>query len=330
MPTITFYYKKSDPELDSIKEKLAKLNQEIPFQLIEICLDDDPDLASRYDDRTPAMQIGPYRLTEPFDEVNIRVALSAVKDREASLDQEGMKKRNQRLTTISGLEKFSYWLSKNYMLFISFVLFLFLLFPFLAPVMMKNGQPSGANAIYKVYSIFCHQLAYRSFYLYGEQAFYPREIANVPGVITYEQATGMNSQDISFARQFVGNELMGYKIGICQRDIAIYTSFLLAALIFQFSGKKWKSLPWYWWVLIAVLPIGLDGVSQMPSLSAGWPGWLPIRESTPYLRVLTGALFGFGTSWFVYPLMEESMKETRAAMAQKFAIKRKLMKQGRI
>lgn len=330
MTTITFFYRNKDADISATRNQLIRLKEELGFNLIEICLDEEPDLANRFDDRTPALQIGPYRLSAPFDEVNVRVALNAVSDRDANLDAETIRRRNQNLTRITGLERFSYWLSRNYMLFISFVLFLFMLFPFLAPVMMKEGHTTGANVIYKVYSIFCHQLAFRSFFFYGEQGFYPRELAHIEGVTTYEQATGMPLTDIEFARQFVGNEWMGYKIGICQRDIAIYGSFLLAALFFQFTGKKLKGLPWVWWIIIAILPIALDGISQLPGLSAGWPVWIPIRESTPLLRVLTGALFGLGTSWFVYPMMEESMLETRAAMAKKFAIKRRLMKQGSI
>ncbi len=163
-----------------------------------------------------------------------------------------------------------------------------------------------------------------------EQAYYPREIANIPHVITFEQATGMSSTDLEFSQHFVGNEIMGYKIGLCQRDIAIYGSFMLAALLFQFSGKKIKGLHWILWVMIALVPIGLDGVSQLPSLSSGWPIWMPIRESTPILRVITGILFGFGTSWFIYPMLEESMAETRAAMARKIAIKQKMINQGRL
>ncbi len=330
MATITFYYKKSDNGIEAIQSQLKKIQEEIPFQLIDLCLDDDKDVSIHYDDRTPALQIGPYRLTAPFDDVNIRVALNSVKDRDAAIDPEVLKKRNQNLMHISGMEKFSYWLSRNYMLFIAGVLALFLFFPLMAPVLMKTGQTTQANVIYKVYKIFCHELAFRSFYLFGEQYYYPRELAGISNVITYEQATGMSAQEIDFARNFVGNDVMGYKIALCERDVAIYGSFLLAALLFQLTGKKLKALPWYLWVLIALLPMGLDGGSQIPSLSSGLPVWLPIRESTPLLRVITGALFGLGTSWFIYPMMEESMVETRSTMTQKMAIKKKLIKQGRM
>jgi hypothetical protein len=38
---------------------------------------------------------------------------------------------------------------------------------------------------------------------------------------------------------------------------------------------------------------------------------LPYRESTPFLRSLTGFLFGFMTAWFGYPYVEESMADNR-------------------
>jgi uncharacterized membrane protein len=47
---------------------------------------------------------------------------------------------------------------------------------------------------------------------------------------------------------------------------------------------------------------------------------LPYRESTPFLRVLTGFLFGFGTAWFAFPTIEESMRETRKLFIKKFTV----------
>ena len=65
------------------------------------------------------------------------------------------------------------------------------------------------------------------------------------------------------------------------------------------------------------MPIGLDGLSQLFS-QPPFNFWA-FRESTPYVRVLTGALFGFATAWFGYPLVEETMAETRQIMAAKWA-----------
>jgi hypothetical protein len=46
---------------------------------------------------------------------------------------------------------------------------------------------------------------------------------------------------------------------------------------------------------------------------------LPYYESTPFLRTLTGFLFGFTTAWFMFPLIEEAMAETRQSFAKRLA-----------
>jgi len=186
---------------------------------------------------------------------------------------------------------------------------------------MKLKAEMPAKIIYTVYSPLCHQLAFRSFFLFGEQPYYPRQLANVPGVITYETLTGDTKIDLYRARSFIGNETTGYKVAICERDVAIYGSLLLFGIFFAITGRKIKTLPWYFWILIGLIPIGLDGFSQLPSL-AGWDflKWLPIRESTPFLRVLTGTLFGTTTGWYLYPLIEESMRETHMIMLRKMAV----------
>jgi uncharacterized membrane protein len=68
-------------------------------------------------------------------------------------------------------------------------------------------------------------------------------------------------------------------------------------------------------------PIGLDGFSQLLG-QTGWAifDWIPLRESTPMFRVVTGGLFGLTSAWFGYPYMEESIKENRREMQLKQAI----------
>jgi len=148
-------------------------------------------------------------------------------------------------------------------------------------------------------------------------------------VITYEQITGQVGDNVVDARNFIGNEQLGFKAAICERDTGIYGSMLLFGLVFSFFRKKIKSIPWYLWVIIGVLPMGLDGGSQLPSLIANLPAWVPIRESTPFLRVLTGSLFGITTAWYLYPLLEESMSENRQLMKRKFATVAQLAKGGK-
>ena len=198
------------------------------------------------------------------------------------------------------------WFRRNYLPVINVVLAVYLLLPVMAPVLMKTGASGIANQIYRIYKPLCHQLAYRSFFLFGEQSVYPRELANIDGLKSYEEVTGFDPEDHQSAMTFRGNETLGYKIALCQRDIAIYGSMLLFGLIFGLTKRKIKPLPWLLWILLALGPIGLDGFSQLLSqtdLSA--LAWIPARESTPIFRVLTGTMFGWFTSWFGFPSIEE-------------------------
>jgi uncharacterized membrane protein len=191
------------------------------------------------------------------------------------------------------------------------LLFLFLLFAFLAPIFMKIKLEQPARFVYWVYEAFCHQLAFRSWFLFGQQPFYPRELAQVPNYISYEKAMGDFQLDLNFAREFLGNDILGYKVALCERDVAIYGSLLLFGFIFQITGKKIKPIPWYMWILFGLLPIGIDGITQFGGLGISFLSWLPVRESTPLLRSVTGILFGITTGLFMFPLIEENMRHSR-------------------
>jgi uncharacterized membrane protein len=139
--------------------------------------------------------------------------------------------------------------------------------------------------------------------------------------MTYGEATGFNEYDLVNAREFLGNDRLGYKIALCQRDVAIYGTIFLFGLVFALTGKKIKPLPWYLWLILGLGPIGLDGFSQL----LGQSGlqifqWLPLRESTPFLRTMTGLLFGLATAWFGFPYLEETVQENRREMSLKTAI----------
>jgi uncharacterized membrane protein len=71
------------------------------------------------------------------------------------------------------------------------------------------------------------------------------------------------------------------------------------------------------WLLIGILPIALDGGTQLLSSISINP--FPVRESTPLLRTITGLLFGVMNIWLAYPYVEESMIETQALVSAKLA-----------
>lgn len=316
---VTLYTRKNCPLCDTAEADLIALQDEVPHELLVVDIDEDPDLQLLYGHKVPVVSAGPFTLAAPFDRRKLRMTLGAARDsQDQRLEYEGdeYKKKMTRKREMSSSDRVSHFVASHYLKVINIILLLYFGLPFLAPVLMKVGLPGAARPIYGAYKLACHELAFRSWFLFGEQSVYPREAAGLDGYISYEAATGNNPADLLTARNFVGNDQLGYKVAFCQRDIAIYGAMLLFGIIFSLSKRKIKALPFLLWVLVGIMPIGLDGVSQLISQMFEY---IPYRESTPLLRTMTGVLFGFTTAWFGFPVLEESMQETRQNLSAKKA-----------
>lgn len=330
MINVAVYHIAGQTDLTKVLSLLEKIQPNYPHQVVEIDVTGSTELQARVGALLPLIECGPYHLRWPFTEQDLTVMLGAASQRREYLEQaedKNFQKRVGRGSRISGLDRVVLWLSKHYMLLFNLLLFLFVGFAFLAPVLEKAGQTGPANVIYKTYSYLCHQLAFRSYFLYGEQAVYPLERAAVSGVLPYEQTIG--SVDILSARQFVGNDVVGFKVALCERDIAIYSGFLIFGLLFSLFKNKGKPLNWIAWIVIGIIPMAIDGFSQLPGLASNVPAWLPIRESTPLLRTITGLLFGVSTAWFLFPYVAESMNDTRAVLLGKLQYVQQLSLKGK-
>lgn len=323
MILVTLYRKPESQEADQVAADLAALNEEFPHHVLTVDITREPVLQETYHHAVPMVEIGPYRLKWPITSQELVVAFGAAKDRLTRLEtQNEAQKANIRLPKMTGSDRFSLWFSKNYMLFMILFLGLYTGLPFLAPTLMKIGAKGPAQVIYTIYSPLCHQFAFRSFFLFGEQPYYPRELAGMKNVVTYEELAGESTVDLWNARRFVGNERLGYKVALCQRDVAIYGAMVVFAVLFAITGRKIKVIPWLVWVIIGLGPIGLDGLSQLPGLTEiQLPFNLNIfRESTPFLRTFTGVLFGLTTAWYIFPMIEDAMRETYRMMLRKQAV----------
>ena len=326
MITVTLYTESGVSQEGSgqARQYLQAIQANMSHQLIEVDVTSDEALKMRYAGITPVVEVGPYRLQWPFSQQDIQVAIGAARDRHAHYEQVEDKTYAKRLArghTMTRTDRFSLWLSTHYMLFINLVVIIYLGTPLLAPVLMKTGHLTSASMIYKVYSVMCHQLPYRSWFLFGEQAAYPRDLAGVAGAKSFEQVTGMDPLNILEDRQFVGNDILGYKVALCERDVAMYAAILIFGLLFSATKGRIRSLPWYVWIIVGIIPIGLDGGSQLVGLAVNqFVSWFPVRESTPLLRTLTGILFGFTTAWYGLPYVEESMLDTRRLLLRKVAV----------
>lgn len=330
MLTVTLYVREDCHLCEKAKADLESLQEQFPHRLVEVDIDSDPALQRSYLAEIPVVEVGPYQLKAPFDRQKLLMTLGAASDRRGQLEElggEAYEARVKRGKTISGADKIMYWISNHYLAVLNLIMLLYVGLPFLAPVLMNSGATAPARIIYTIYSPLCHQFGFRSFFLYGEQAYYPLDEAGIDHVLDFETASGIyhlhdpNDHARLEARNYVGDESVGYKVALCQRDISIYGAILFFGLLFGLTGRRFPQLHWIFWIALGLGPIGLDGFSQLvsqfdlPFLTE----ILPYRESTPFLRVLTGFMFGFFTAWFAYPNIEESMLETRQFFLKKFA-----------
>ncbi len=331
MLSVTLYTRKGCHLCEDVKKELASLQKDYPHHLAEVDIDSDIALQTEYGLDIPVIEVGPYRLKAPISRQNLVMTLGAARDRDSHMTEihgEKYKKLVRRGQTLTGADRVMYWLSRHYLAMLNIFIFLYFSLPFLAPTLMKFGAPLPAQVIYKIYSPLCHQFGFRSFFLYGEQPFYPLPDAHIADVKTFDQITGFvdlhNPAAYSRfqARDYIGNETVGYKVALCERDVAIYAAIFLFGIIYAATGRRIKGLHWMLWIILGMVPIGLDGFSQILS-QFDWAWFLsilPYRESTPLLRVITGTLFGITTAWFAYPSVEESMSETRQFFIKKIAV----------
>jgi uncharacterized membrane protein len=185
------------------------------------------------------------------------------------------------------------WLARHWLAVASSVAWSFALLPVLAPVLMAAGLDGAADTIYSAYTLVCHQWAHRSFFLFGPAPTY-----------SLEQLAGMTGGLDNLT--YTGSSVQGFKIAFCERDLAIYLTIAAAGSVYALHRGSVAALSVRFFVLMLV-PIAIDGFTQL----FGW------RESTPFLRLITGACFGGGTVWFIYPRLDAILgqRSTRPAVA---------------
>lgn len=82
--------------------------------------------------------------------------------------------------------------------------------------------------------------------------------------------------------------IFGSNIGVCSRDIGLYTSFLLTWFLLVIRYRR----RFFWKLgILLIVPILLDGITQN----------LGLRMSTNYLRFFTGILGGAGVAILFFP-----------------------------
>jgi uncharacterized membrane protein len=209
---------------------------------------------------------------------------------------------------------------KNWILVFGFGFGIYSGLPFLAPVFMRIGSNNAGNAIYFIYSFLCHQMAQRSFFLFGPKLTY--SLAELG-------ATGLNPSNISALRHFLGNAALGWKVAWSDRMVSMFTSLWLFGLLWWPLRKRLPRLP-VWGLVLFLLPMALDGgthlLSDFAGIGLGFRDtnlWLALLSHSLFrpefyagdawgsfnsiMRLLTGILFGLGFVWFAFPYIDDGI-----------------------
>ena len=229
-------------------------------------------------------------------------------------------------------------MNRYWFVWFSVVYGIFVILPWLAPLLMQVGAEVPGRIIYTVYSFFCHQLPERSFFLFGQKAMY--SMAEI-------QYRWQQTVDPAILRQYIGDPSTGWKVAWSDRMVALYSSILIFAWQWWPLRKKIRPLHLYGFVLLA-LPMVIDGashfVSDLSGLNQGFrctntwlvsltgsvfPGWFYFGDAlgsfNSWMRLITGTLFGLGVVWFLFPIFDRGAAADRLLMQAKKDLKDKLL-----
>ena len=196
--------------------------------------------------------------------------------------------------------------------------------PFVAPVFMKLGWTDAGNAIYTGYSFLCHQMAQRSFFLFGKHVMYSPD--QLPVALT-----GNTGTDTLLLRNFRGNDALGWKVAWSDRMVSLYGGVWLAGLVYWGVARirTVKPIISIWVFGLLMLPMVLDGGSHMISdtldgLTTGFRyrnAWLAavaghilpagfytgdaLGSFNSWMRLITGLLAAIGIVCFAFPLIDQ-------------------------
>ncbi len=218
----------------------------------------------------------------------------------------------------------AFWFARHWLAIFIVTYGALVLTPFLAPVFMHIGAIGPADGIYFFYSFLCHQLPERSLFFFGDKIMY--SYAEIKAVWPLDGFLGL--------RQFTGNPEMGYKVAWSDRMISTYGGIWLGALILALLGQRTPRISWKLFILIGVIPIGLDGFSHMINDAVAGTSGLGFRDTNAWLQMLTlntlpasfyaGDQLGSFNSWMrwitgflfsitavlaIFPMIADSMRE---------------------
>ena len=96
--------------------------------------------------------------------------------------------------------------------------------------------------------------------------------------------------------------VFGHQVAVCHRCTAIWMAILLGGFIFGLTRRRLKTIPFHW-LVIAAIPMGLDGGTQLASeLYKVLPPWILTGSALIIWLLLTGLFYMTGVRRWQYYL----------------------------
>jgi uncharacterized membrane protein len=209
-------------------------------------------------------------------------------------------------------------ISRHWLAWLNLLVGIWVILPWLAPVLMQSGSVRAANLIYLVYAPQCHQLPQRSYFLFGDSL-----MVSLDTILAVYPTS-----DPLALRPFLGTPELGWKVAWSDRMVSLYTPILLGGLLYALSRKRWHPARWRWRLLLPYLPLAIDGASHGVNdlLYLGFRdtnNWLAAITGNAFaatfyagdllgsfnwwMRLLTGVVAGFAFTRLIYPYINKGV-----------------------
>jgi uncharacterized membrane protein len=176
------------------------------------------------------------------------------------------------------------WFERHWLLGFNTGWGIFVILPWLAPMLMQLGLTWPGRAIYFIYNFFCHQLPERSWFLFGPNfSFTQAEIATAWGRTVPEISNEL------VRRQFIGTMELGWKVAWSDRMVSMYGSIFIFGLIYAIlreRGIRIKGIHWLVFLLF-IVPLAIDGTTHLINDALR----LQFRQTNNWAFFITGGIF---------------------------------------
>lgn len=244
--------------------------------------------------------------------------------------------RNTKLRLIRSTQ----YILQNWIKIFLVIFALFNILPFIAPILAQLGINPLADLIYTLYAPLCHQMAQRSFFLFGDQIMYSPE--QLPLSLTGDPVGNMLA-----LKHFTGSDILGWKVAWSDRMVYMYGATWAFALVYATASRRYriKRLP-LWAFVFLMLPMVLDGTTHMFSdLNGGlfsgfrytneWlanltdytlPEGFYVGDSwgafNSWMRLISGLGFGVAIIGLTFPVIDNEMQYQNRILTHKLQKKK--------